>query len=306
MQALNYIKLLTSLIIISFLIFGCKKENGINIFESVPNVNTNSSYEYLYISHFKTNSTHYVNEIAQNIDYKSFNMTLLGGDLTERTSLTDSTMEYLNSFLDLSSFSTLWSLGNHDTYDNQDRIMNYTKRNTFYTHYQDGNTFIVLNNQLEDGLIKNEQLWMIEDIADTISESDNLILLQHKLMWMDKHPQLAPLMSTIPNGGAGNCYYCIPPNNFNSEVYPLLLKIQQRGINVICISGDLGKKAKQFAYTTDDGIHFLASGIQYDETLNMALVLKPKYLSNVLEWKFVNIKDLPTFSIDNDSLDEIQ
>ena len=125
-------------------------------------------------------------------------------------------------------------------------------------------------------------------------------------MWMDKHHQLAPLKSTIPNVDAGNCYYCIPPNNFNSEVYPLLLKIKQRGINVICISGDLGKKAKQFTYTTDDGIYFLTSGIQYDETLNMALVLKPKHLSNVLEWKFVNIKDLPTFSIGNDSLNEIQ
>lgn len=284
----------------------CQKDNEVSISEKPQYMLGNSNYEYLHISHFKTSSTHYIESTCQNIDYNHFDAVLLGGDLTERTSLNDSTLEYLDSFLNLSSASTLWSLGNHDTYDNLDKIENITNKNSFYSHYQNGNTFIVINNQLEDGIIKDEQLWMIEDIADTISESNNLILLQHKLMWMEDHPQLAPLITTIPNGSSGTCYYCIPPNNFNSEVYPLLLKIKQRGINVICISGDLGKKAKQFAYTTDDGIHLLASGIQYDKDFNMALILKPEPFSNVLEWEFVDIKSLPEKSDSLDVLNEAQ
>ena len=61
-------------------------------------------------------------------------------------------------------------------------------------------------------------------------------------------------------------FHCINPNNFYEDVYPLLVKVRHRGIEVICIGGDIGAKANEFEYITSDTIYFLASGISYQKT----------------------------------------
>ena len=50
-------------------------------------------------------------------------------------------------------------------------------------------------------------------------------------------------------------------SNFNGLIYPLLKEVQKRGVQVILIAGDAGKKDKYYEYMSPEGIWFLASGI---------------------------------------------
>jgi hypothetical protein len=46
--------------------------------------------------------------------------------------------------------------------------------------------------------------------------------------------------------------------------------IREKGVNVLCIAGNIGFKAKKFEYLTPEGVHFLTSGIDFESTNNKA------------------------------------
>ena len=48
--------------------------------------------------------------------------------------------------------------------------------------------------------------------------------------------------------------------NFYSAVYPLLLKAQSNGVQVICVAGDRTSYTN-IAYRTDEGVYLLATGL---------------------------------------------
>ena len=67
---------------------------------------------------------------------------------------------------------------------------------------------------------------------------------------------------------------------------------KKRGIEVICIGGDIGFNSKEFEYETKDGIYFLASGIHSDEPNNKALLFKHQLADRKLTWKFLPLENL--------------
>jgi hypothetical protein len=246
---------------------------------------------YLHISHTRTDSNPNMDPIVESIDYKQFDMLWLGGDLTYLTSQDDQTMLHVDSIFNIRSNNTLWALGNHD-YSNLDKVISFSDRPAFYSYHKNGITFFVMDTQDSLSSIVGSQLALFNGITDTLSESSHLIILHHKLIWMYANSDLESQLSSISNGEQGDCFYCINPNNFYTDIYPKLLEVKQRGVEVLCIGGDIGFKAKEFEYLTPEGIYFLASGISSGASDNKALLFYHDQVTKLVSWEFKLIKDL--------------
>ncbi len=229
--------------------------------------------------------------VVEDINYSYYDMLWLGGDLALSTSLDDQTMMHVDSVFNLGDPNTLWALGNHD-YADLDRIQTYTGRPSYYAYQKNGMTFLVLDTQDSLSNIIGPQRELFYRVTDTISESSHLIILHHKLIWMYGNDNLQPMIPYVSNGEFGDCFYCINPNNFYTEIYPVLLEVEERGIEVICIAGDIGFRTNQFEYLTPEGIQFLASGIEAGKPDNMALLFHHNQTWNELTWEYILLSEL--------------
>lgn len=247
-------------------------------------------WEYLFLAHPRHNNKDLqrVDSLVEKIPFDNYDAILLGGDLTANSSREDSTMKYLDKIFDLSSPKTLLAQGNHDV-DDLSRLLRYTQKATFYTYTENQITFVVLDTQKDNCSIKDEQLTMLQNIADTLSQSDQLVIIHHKLLWMPDHPDLANQISQVSNAGICPYTFCLFENNFWEDVYPLLLNIKNQGKQVILIGGDLGFKTKYFEYTTPEGIVLLGSGIDQGDPDNQVLLLKKDSETKTLSWESVLI-----------------
>lgn len=254
--------------------------------ESNPNIKS-----YLHLSHIRTEAENTIDSTTLEIDYASFEMLWLGGDLTYYTSKEEKTLAYVDSIYQLGNPKTLWALGNHD-YSNKPLIQKYTHRPPYYSYHQQGITFLVLDTQDSLSNITGLQKDLFMSVTDTLEESSHLVILHHKLIWMYGDNLLKPKISSISNAGLGDCFVCLNPNNFYEELYAELVKIKQKGIEVICIGGDIGTKIKAFEYRTPEGINFLASGIESGESGNKALVFKHDLDRKKITWSYQLISAL--------------
>ena len=152
---------------------------------------------------------------------------------------------------------------------------------------------MVLDSELNRNDILGEQLEMVEEVADTLRSVKYLFVLTHKLIWMEGNPDLEDQIDQVTNGGSGSCSYCVSPNNFYDDVYPKLLELKDRGIQIICVAGDLGFKAKEFDYLSPDGVRFLASGIDHRDNDNLALVFNYVSTDSIpMTWRFELLENL--------------
>lgn len=254
-------------------------------------VETETPDTYLHLSHTRLNSNPYMDSDVEAIDFSNYELLLLGGDLAYLTSEDSATMNHVNSIYTLSDPNTLWALGNHD-YSNPNLITTYTNRPLHYTYHKNGITFIVHDSEIDSCSILNSQLDLLNDVTDTISSSSHLVILTHKLIWMHGNAILEPLIPQVSNAGVGPAGWQIHPNNFYSEVYSKLTEVQNRGVQVICVAGDIGFQAKEFEFRFDSGIQLLASGIHANSAGNKGLVFQHYKKSRVLTWKFVPLADL--------------
>ncbi|HFA51317.1 MAG TPA: hypothetical protein ENJ95_20070 [Bacteroidetes bacterium] len=197
------------------------------------------------------------------LDYSIYDRVWLGGDVTSEALSERSIIEYLDSLFDLSDPGNHWTLGNHcHRNGNLEWYEEVTGRRPYHAHYQDGITTVVMNTNLNPSNCEDldRQFHMVANVCDSIQASSHLILLMHHHIWKDV-PGLPP-PSFFGNGGLEhwntNCYDA--DNYFSNTIYPKLLEVKARGIEVLCIMGDAGWN-KGGAALSDDGINFLSSGI---------------------------------------------
>ncbi len=246
---------------------------------------------YLHVAHTRTASNPSMDSLVESIDYSYYDMLWLGGDMTVSSSLDDTTMAHIDSILDVGNENTLWALGNHD-YADLERISAYTHRPAYYAYYRDKLTFLVLDTQDSLSNIIDEQLELFTSVTDTLHTTTHLVILTHKLIWMYGDSYVQTYINSIPNGGFGDCFYCINPNNFYTDLYPKLLELEAKGIEVICVAGDIGFRTNEFAYTTPEGVQYLASGIDAGKNYNQALVFRHDVVNDSLSWTFNLLSDL--------------
>jgi hypothetical protein len=251
-----------------------------------------SEKRYIYISHTRlcnSQNAWSIDEELEYINYSSFDLILLGGDMLCQSSLRDSGMTYLDRIFKIGSKKTLWSIGNHDD-DDLEIFKKYTKKNNYYSYFSKGVTFIVLDSEINDSKIINEQLKFVQNTLDTIETSKNIIIMTHKLLWLSGNEELRLYGEKKSNVKIGVHPWNIKINDFHTDIYPRLAQMKSTGINVICIAGDLGTNANTFEYITKEGVCFLANGI--GDNLKEAKVLVISNLNNSISWEFLDVKKL--------------
>ena len=257
--------------------------------------------KYIFLGHTKkrVNDQVKVDPRIENLDYSYFDRVWLGGDVTDESNLDYETLEYIDSLFDVSNPSNHWAFGNHDMRNyNDEWLMEITGKKTYYAHFENGITTMVLNYGItpSDCEKLNEQYKMIQNVCDTISKSSHLILLSHYCPW--KNVPGLPDPHSYANANfkswIANCYD--KPALFPNTIYPLLLKVKNKGITVINILGDTGSNYKGKSMVSSDGIYFIASGIkentQEKRGPDKVLMIKHVPSTKYLDWEFLNLDSL--------------
>lgn len=193
-------------------------------------------------------------------------------------------MIYLDSIFNISSERTLWSIGNHDD-DNITTFEKHTGRRNYYSYYSNGVTFLVLDTETDDSKIIGEQLKFVRNTLDTIEDSKNVIIMTHKLIWLYGNSGLRAYGEERSNVKIGDKSWNIKKNNFFYDIYPRLTFLESKGVNILCLGGDLGVNASVFEYQTKEGVDFLANGIGNDISKDKILVITND--QGIISWEFL-------------------
>jgi len=295
---LSNLRIVFLALLILSIITSCDKE----VIEN-PKSDDDGMRDYIFLGHIYEDPTH-IDQRLEAMDYSIYDQILLGGDICSETTQEISTLEYLDDIFNLNSDGTHWTWGNHDMRNgNTNYITNATNRPSFYSSYTDSVTFLVLNTTFGhsgtyDTTSVREQLQLITEVCDTIQQSTHLIVMTHHIVWERSDPNTN--MFTISNGGGPGVLFDLAPNQkYDDIIYPMLTKVQERGVQVIHIAGDLGQKRSTYEYTTAEGIHLLGSGITSDTDYHSQfpthgipdsiLILHHDMEMAVIEWKFVEL-----------------
>jgi len=225
------------------------------------------SGRYIFLGHtYHWYSNDRIDFRIQSLDLKDYEMVLLGGDICSESSRSDTSLLHIDSIFNISNPKVLWAIGNHDLRNgNLALIEKYTKRKSYYAKSINGLTFLVLNTNFEHSNLSTEQkedeyknqLQLISNLSDTITKSSHLIVLSHNVVWKD----LDSTSRTFANVSKPYSFSADSSISFITDIYPNLIKIQKKNIDVIWIAGDIGKWSKNYSFKSVDGIQFLASGI---------------------------------------------
>jgi hypothetical protein len=230
------------------------------------------------------------------IDFAKYDVIMLGGDITYSTSKDSETLAYCDNLFNIRSPNTLWSLGNHDVQSgHRDLIKRFTGRESYYSYSRDGITFIVLDTELDANsfsstFIKGNQLQMIKDVCDTITDSRYLILLHHRFMWMINNDYFKSRLTDSIAASSRS----MDTTNFYSDIYPLLQKVKSKGIQVLVFGGD--KSKINVAYSPEDSITFYAARLAADipDNMNNVIVLSYSLQNKELTCSFVPLTEIST------------
>ena len=263
--------------------------------------------QYLFLGHtyeWQTPITKVDYRVEAIVDKYDYDQYWLGGDNCSETAREYKTLVYLDSLFDLGNPKNHWTLGNHDHRNgNMEWIQSITKRNDYYAHYQDGITVVIWNTNLNasDCENLNAQFDMVMNVCDTIAESSHLILLYHHNIWS----HIEGLNPEVLGCHGESTYYVTNCDSINAlfynTVYPRLIEVQQRGIQVINILGDAGWGDPK-DYKTQEDIWFVASGINatfykdnpaaFEAAADEVLIIKHIPSERKLWWEYVSLDDL--------------
>ncbi len=225
-----------------------------------------TEFKYLYLGHTYESPSSIDHRLLGYLDREVYDHFWLGGDMCAETTQDFSTVQYMDNLFELSSPATHWALGNHDIRNgNVNWITDKTGRPTFYTESFNGICLLVLNTNFAQGgtydtTSVNAQYDMIQNVCDTLLNVSHLVLLSHHVSW-GSVPGIDSALTTANASYSFLKWRLAPSQNFSAAIYPLLQQVKSRGINVINVAGDYGQNETEYYEMSNDGIHFIGSGI---------------------------------------------
>lgn len=251
---------------------------------------------------------------VEELSLERYDQIFLGGDVCAKATGRRETLAYLDSLFRFENGNVHWAWGNHDVEQgHEDWLLQTTRRPEFYQVWLDGIALVVLNTNLlqwpnarpsEEFCLRMEnQYAMIRDLADTVKAASHVLILHHYCLLTDELTENTYGLDTVFN------YYkpflkmrCRPDDaTFEQAIYPLLVKIREKGIEVILAGGDIGQRSKAFSFKTAEGIWFLGSGINNSADPAYApayvtnfdpdsvLVFRHEVERRKLSWKFYDL-----------------
>lgn len=249
---------------------------------------------YLFMGHiYKFNTAgNKIDPRVEQLDMSGFQGIWLGGDVCSEATLLYSTIQYIDSIFDLGSPTTYWTLGNHDARNgNYEWLKEFSGRDTYFTHYHQGITAIVMNTNLVPTDCENveKQYKIIMDVCDTIQSSSHLVLIMHHGIWRGVPDLPNPATYAQSDFVYWNANCDSPGSTFVNAVYPSLVEVKNRGIEVICILGDMG--GQHFLMDSQDGIHFMGVGLN-ESPQDEVLIFDYALPARTMTWQFHNLDSL--------------
>lgn len=258
---------------------------------------SDSIVEYFFTGHTSLPNTHKVDPRLEAMDLTRYEGIWLGGDLCIATLLEYETLFYLDELFNLDNPETHWTLGNHDYRNgNIEWYEEFTQRKSYYAYTSNKITRLILNTNLVPTQCDqiNRQYKIIKDVCDTIEESKHLFIITHHGLF--RHVPGIPAPASI--GHSDLEYWNSNCNDVNSSfvnsIYPMLLDVKERGINVYYLWGDMGAQQKYMDMYSDDSIRFLGCGSYYGEPDDVGLIIKLNKSNYNLDLKFHNLDSLST------------
>lgn len=262
--------------------------------------------KYLFIGHPRSDdsSPQSVQRPVERLDYSRYALVMGGGDYTTTTTASTNTMVYLDKFLHLTNRATMLAMGNHDT-TSRAMFTNATKRNSWYAHSTNGITFVVLDTTENTAKISGAQLAMVSNTVMTLSNQSHLVVIHHHIIWLRGNPDLDYLMSST-NIASSTTGLTTNQLNFYSEVYPLLMRAQSNGVQVVCVAGDR-TSATNIEHQTAEGLVLLATGLLSTAPPNDKSVIEFEHdvAKSNLTWKFTLLSEITRIPDDDLVISEV-
>ncbi|MCK4677923.1 MAG: hypothetical protein KAT48_07310 [Bacteroidales bacterium] len=255
---------------------------------------TGDTLDYIFMGHIYKHYTagDKIDPRIVQLDMSEYEGIWLGGDVCSEALLRYSTIQYIDSIFDLSSPTTYWALGNHDARNgNYDWLKEFTARDTYFAHFHKGITAIVMNTNLVPTDCENvdNQYRMIKKVCDTIQQSSHLVLIMHSGIWRGI-PNLPPPATYAQSDFIYWNANCDSVNStFVNAIYPLLKGVKEKGIEIICILGDMG--GQHFYMPSVDSIHFMGCGLS-ESNVDEVLIFNYIQDQGVMNWQFHNLDSL--------------
>lgn len=276
------------------------------------NLHAQTTKQYLFTGHTYDRSSlgFKVDKRLIDLDKSGLDRIWLGGDICSEAMLNYSTIVFIDSLFNIGAPGNHYALGNHDTRNgNIDWYRELTGRETYYTYVEDGLTTILMNTCIvpSDCEHLDKQFRMIENVCDTIQNSSHLILIMHHALCSNTPGIPTPSAWSHSNFlyWNANCFYR-ENNSFSGAIYPMLLEVLSRGIEVICLIGDIGGNGKLINKQSTDGIYFLGCGLDNSRYTDPdELALQPKDLLLIFEHD-IEKRELSWSFQDLDSLLQVQ
>jgi hypothetical protein len=229
-----------------------------------------------------------VDDRLEKFDFSEYDGIWLGGDVCSEALLEYSTLEYIDNLFDLKHPNTHWAFGNHDSRNgNWIWFEELSGKKTYYTSHYKGITYMVLNSTLTPYHCEqlNDQYRTIVNLCDTIQESSHLIFLVHHCLW-ENVPGLPVPYKYAQSNLRYFSFTCDDLNaTFLNDIYPRLIEVKNRGVEVILIMGDMG--SQRINILNPDGIHFVGTG------LNRSKYQDPEVRENSDRDWFIEFKHVP-------------
>lgn len=254
--------------------------------------------EIIFLGHIYQKRNRFDRRLEK-VNYNRYDQIWLGGDLCSETTEEKSTLNYLNKHFRLDDPGTHWAPGNHDTRNgNTDWITEYTERELFYVHSDQGLTIMVLNTTFDttECQLSAMQDAMITTLLDTIEKSSHLVILSHHTIWGDAITGINMWETANANKPQWESL-CGTGTRFIPYLEPRLRQVQDRGVQVICLAGDFGQQATSFEYLSDGGIWYLGAGLNKGKSQeidpdDMVIVFHFDPVAGSLNWDFIRVDNL--------------
>ncbi len=239
-----------------------------------------------------------IDERLKQLDFSSYEGVWLGGDLTTGTMLSYGSVQYIDSLFDLNNPETHWAMGNHDARNgNWEWYEEFTGRKTYYAYSSNNITRIVLNTNIlpVNCEMLDDEFKIISDVCDTIQQSKYLILLMHHGLWHNIPDLPNPVTYAFSDLQYWNANCDSANTSFVEVVYPKLVEVKNKGIDVFCVMGDMGSNPKTFAQMSVDSIQFLGCGLDQGDPADQVIVFQYDVATQKMTWDFHYIDSLLYF-----------